>query len=95
MTAPTNTVISDAASTLSGSTACSIVKDVHEQPLGDLSTKPARRGMRQRVRDVVHDLGRPPTARQDEKDGKPTKNHIDIGPTGAALMGGSAAVTVD
>lgn len=90
MAAPTNTVISDAASTLSGSTAYSVAKDV--QPANSESTKPARRGMRQRVRDVVHDLGRPPTARQDEKEGKVTKNHIDLGPTGAVFMGRSAAV---
>ncbi|KPM36100.1 hypothetical protein AK830_g10467 [Neonectria ditissima] len=74
---------SDAASTLSGSTACSYAKDA------PLEAKASRRGMRQRVRDVVHDLGRPPTAKQDAKDGKTTKNHIDVGPAGTVLMGSS------
>ncbi|KAH7137264.1 hypothetical protein B0J13DRAFT_625042 [Dactylonectria estremocensis] len=73
---------SDAASTFSGSTACSYTKDA--PPAAD--TKAARRGVRQRVRDVVHDLGRPPTAKQDAKDGKATQNHVEIGPTGAGLM---------
>ncbi|KAH7022664.1 hypothetical protein EDB80DRAFT_885353 [Ilyonectria destructans] len=73
---------SDAASTFSGSTACSYTKDA--PPAAE--AKAARRGMRQRVRDVVHELGRPPTAKQDAKDGKTTQNHVDIGPAGAGLM---------
>ena len=76
---------SDAASTLSGSTACSYVKDAPPTT----EAKATRRGMRQRVRDVVHDLGRPPTAKQDAKDGKTTKNHVDVGPAGTVLMGSS------
>ncbi|PHH80476.1 hypothetical protein CDD83_3759 [Cordyceps sp. RAO-2017] len=37
---------------------------------------PARRGLRQKARDVVSDLGAPPTTRQDAKDGKPTLNFV-------------------
>lgn len=89
---------SDAASVLSGSTTYSYAKDAQPQQKpqdkkkGEASGKPPRRGMRQRVRDVMHDLGRPPTARQDAKDGRVTKNHIDVGPAGGAFLGGSAAV---
>ncbi|KAK7421076.1 hypothetical protein QQX98_002434 [Neonectria punicea] len=79
---------SDAASTLSGSTACSYVADAPTTTT-TAEAKAARRGMRQRVRDVVHDLGRPPTAKQDAKDGKTTKNYVDVGPAGTALMGTS------
>ncbi|KAH7133626.1 hypothetical protein EDB81DRAFT_949926 [Dactylonectria macrodidyma] len=75
---------SDAASTFSGSTACSYTKDKDAPPAAE--AKAARRGVRQRVRDVVHELGRPPTAKQDAKDGKTTQNHIEVGPTGAGIM---------
>lgn len=73
-------ISSDAASTFSGSTACSY-KDAPPA----VEAKAARRGMRQRVRDVVHELGRPPTAKQDAKDGKTTKNHVDMGPAGSGF----------
>ncbi|KAH8736866.1 hypothetical protein BGZ61DRAFT_582143 [Ilyonectria robusta] len=71
-------ISSDAASTFSGSTACS-----YKDAPPTVEAKAARRGMRQRVRDVVHELGRPPTAKQDAKDGKTTKNHVDMGPAGS------------
>ena len=38
-----------------------------------------RRGLRQKARDVVSDLGRPPTARQDAREGKHTSNFMTLG----------------
>lgn len=38
-----------------------------------------RRGLRQKARDVVSDLGKPPTSRQDAKEGKHTSNFGDPG----------------
>ena len=73
---------SDAASTYSDSTTYSYTKD----PL-PLATTKDRRGVRQRVRDVISDMGTPPTAKQDAKDGKPVQNHVDVGPVGSVLVG--------
>ncbi|KAM5356141.1 hypothetical protein ACJ41O_002787 [Fusarium nematophilum] len=82
---------SDAASTLSGSTVFSTSKEA--QPAATEAkdaVKQQRRGMRQRVRDVVADLGRPPTARQDLSEGKRSQGHVDVGPApGTVLMGSS------
>lgn len=64
----------------SGSTACSYRKD-----------PPPRRGLRQKARDVVSDLGAPPTTRQDAKDGK---RALDCYAVDAALMAGSLSVPV-
>ncbi|KAF4471478.1 hypothetical protein FALBO_1601 [Fusarium albosuccineum] len=98
---------SDAASTFSGSTVFSTSKDaqptcfkaeaaaaVTETTAADDSAAAIkqRRGMRQRVRDVVADLGRPPTARQDAKDGTPTQTHVDVGPAPGTVLMGSATV---
>lgn len=71
---------SDTSSTYSGSTACSYTKDPVPEPLPE-----RRRGLRQKARDVVHDLGAPPTRRQDAKDGKPTLNFAEVALIGDAL----------
>ncbi|KAJ6445738.1 peroxisomal targeting signal receptor [Purpureocillium lavendulum] len=65
---------SDASSTLSGSTAYSYTKD----PVTGVEEKEKRRGLRQKARDVVHDLGAPPTRRQDAKEGKHTSNFAEV-----------------
>ncbi|RSL59797.1 hypothetical protein CEP54_007117 [Fusarium duplospermum] len=93
---------SDAASTLSGSTVFSTSKDAQpakvEAIITETKTLPndpvqkQRRGMRQRVRDVVADLGRPPTARSDAKEGRPTPNHVDVGPAPGTVLMGSTTV---
>ncbi|RSL78358.1 hypothetical protein CEP51_008274 [Fusarium floridanum] len=95
---------SDAASTLSGSTVFSTSKDAQQQPakveaiITETKTLPndpvqkQRRGMRQRVRDVVADLGRPPTARSDAREGRPTPNHVDVGPAPGTVLMGSTTV---
>ncbi|EHK45300.1 uncharacterized protein TrAtP1_003571 [Trichoderma atroviride] len=49
------------------------------QPLLDIHERKAKRGLRQKARDMVHDMGNPPTARQDAKDGKETLNHAPLG----------------
>lgn len=72
---------SDAASTYSDSTTYSYSKD------STLTKEQQRRGVRQRVREVISDIGNPPTAKQDAKDGKPMQNHIDVGPVGSVLVG--------
>lgn len=44
------------------------------------------RGLRQKARDVIHDMGHPPTRRQDAKDGIETKNHdVDLSMIGTRL----------
>lgn len=75
---------SDAASTYSDSTTYSYTKDC---TLTKEQQQQQRRGVRQRVRDVISDMGNPPTAKQDAKDGKPMLNHIDVGPVGSVLVG--------
>ncbi|CAM1507141.1 Fc.00g067820.m01.CDS01 [Cosmosporella sp. VM-42] len=71
---------SDASSTYSDTTVCSYTKEA-------LPTTKPRKGVRQRVRDVVADLGTPPTARVDAKEGTQPKNHVEVGPIGTVLMG--------
>jgi hypothetical protein len=70
----TSSASSDASSAYSVSTAASYSKE----PLLDNGVEP-RRGLRQKARDVVSDLGKPPTSRQDAKDGKHTSNFGDPG----------------
>ncbi|KHN94459.1 uncharacterized protein MAM_07647 [Metarhizium album ARSEF 1941] len=65
---------SDASSACSVSTTASYAKEA----LLDNGVGP-RRGLRQKARDVVSDLGKPPTWRQDAKDGKHTSSFGDPG----------------
>ncbi|KAF5706558.1 hypothetical protein FMUND_11535 [Fusarium mundagurra] len=93
---------SDAASVLSGSTIFSKeAQDPASPPTkadADMSTNEAakqhqhRKSMRQRVRNVVADLGRPPTARDDAKSGNATQKHVDVGPAAGTVLMGSATV---
>ncbi|KAL6700502.1 hypothetical protein J3F84DRAFT_344058 [Trichoderma pleuroticola] len=69
---------SDTSSLSSASTAYTY-KDKEGQPLLDVHERKIKRGLRQKARDMVHDMGSPPTARQDAKDGKPTLNHAPLG----------------
>ncbi|KAM0564007.1 hypothetical protein ACHAPJ_000215 [Fusarium lateritium] len=86
---------SDAASVLSGSTVFSkeaqLPTKVEVEALEIDATK-QRKSMRQRVRNVVADLGRPPTTREDTKSGQTTKNHVDVGPASGTVLMGSATV---
>ncbi|KAL6799080.1 hypothetical protein GGI42DRAFT_68050 [Trichoderma sp. SZMC 28013] len=72
---------SETSSLSSASTAYTTYKDKEGQPLPSSSVyeRKAKRGLRQKARDMVHDMGSPPTARQDAKDGKPTLNHAPLG----------------
>ncbi|KAK9439304.1 uncharacterized protein VB005_07457 [Metarhizium brunneum] len=70
----TSSADSDASSTYTVSTTASYSKE----PLLDSGVEP-RRGLRQKARDVVSDLGKPPTSRQDAKEGKHTSNFGDPG----------------
>ncbi|PNP77675.1 hypothetical protein FNYG_08978 [Fusarium nygamai] len=96
---------SDAASVLSGSTVFSKEAQDNVSPTkadADMSTNEAakqhqhqhqqRKSMRQRVRNVVADLGRPPTARDDAKSGNVTQKHVDVGPAAGTVLMGSATV---
>ncbi|KAF4955890.1 hypothetical protein FGADI_4285 [Fusarium gaditjirri] len=89
---------SDAASVLSGSTVFSKEAQDHVSPTKadtDMSAIEAakhRKSMRQRVRNVVADLGRPPTARDDAKSGNVTQKHVDVGPAAGTVLMGSATV---
>lgn len=66
---------SSSAETCSDATTVySYTKD--EQPS---SQQPARRSLRQKARDVLSDMGSPPTKRQDTKDGRHTSNFADMG----------------
>ena len=56
------------------------------------AAKPPRRGLRQKARDVLSDMGSPPTKRHDAKDGKPPKNYEDLGLMGAALTAQTARI---
>lgn len=69
------------------STAYSYAKDDDNITTAPPPTAPRRRrGLRQRARDVVSDLGAPPTSRQDAKDGTPTRKFdVDLGPVAAPL----------
>ncbi|KAL5088839.1 hypothetical protein Trisim1_006255 [Trichoderma cf. simile WF8] len=71
---------SETSSLSSASTAYTTYKDKEGQPLlPDVHERKIKRGLRQKARDMVHDMGSPPTARQDAKDGKPTLNHAPLG----------------
>ncbi|CEI64935.1 hypothetical protein FVEN_g3431 [Fusarium venenatum] len=92
---------SDTASILSGSTVFS--KEAHVS-ISDSPTKAEidtsttndstqqRKSMRQRVRNVVADLGRPPTTRDDLKSGNATQKHVDVGPASGTVLMGSTTV---
>ncbi|KAF4963165.1 hypothetical protein FSARC_8791 [Fusarium sarcochroum] len=91
-------ISSDAASVLSGSTVFSNSKETQlpakaevETPEID-ATKQQRKSMRQRVRNVVADLGHPPTTKEDAKSGQTTKSHVDVGPASGTVLMGSATV---
>ncbi|KAH7326598.1 hypothetical protein B0I35DRAFT_475227 [Stachybotrys elegans] len=51
-----------------------------------------RRGLRQRARELVADMGHPPTKRHDAKHGKVTKNYSDLGVLGAAILTRQSAI---
>ncbi|OPB43724.1 hypothetical protein A0O28_0100120 [Trichoderma guizhouense] len=72
---------SETSSLSSASTAYTTYKDKEGQPLlpDGVHERKIKRGLRQKARDMVHDMGSPPTARQDAKDGKPTLNHAPLG----------------
>lgn len=55
------------------STLCSYTKE----PIPHTQSK--RRSLRQKARDVLSDMGSPPTKRQDESEGKQTSNFADLG----------------
>ncbi|KFA48451.1 hypothetical protein S40293_00344 [Stachybotrys chartarum IBT 40293] len=82
-------VSSDAASVLSETTtADSYAKEPEPAPLPDGKQPQAqeqRRGLRRRARDLVADMGRPPTRRHDAKMGKATKRYDDMGMLGAII----------
>jgi hypothetical protein len=54
--------------------------------------KPPRRGLRQKARDVISDMGSPPTSRHDAKDGAPTKSYAHLGLMGAAVTAQTSRV---
>lgn len=93
---------SDAASILSGSTVFSkeaqISVSTPDSPTKTEADTPTcdgskhRKSMRQRVRNVVADLGRPPTTRDDLKSGSATQKHVDVGPASGTVLMGSATV---
>ncbi|RFU75612.1 hypothetical protein TARUN_6672 [Trichoderma arundinaceum] len=70
---------SETSSLSSASTAYTYSKEKEGQPLLDIHERKVKRGLRQKARDMVHDMGSPPTARQDAKDGKVTLNHAPLG----------------
>ena len=55
------------------STLCSYTKEPAPQE------QSKRRSLRQKARDVLSDLGSPPTKRQDESEGKHTSNFAELG----------------
>ncbi|KAM0299238.1 hypothetical protein HYE67_009149 [Fusarium culmorum] len=92
---------SDTASILSGSTVFSKEAQisVSDSPtkaeidtLTSDASKQQRKSMRQRVRNVVADLGRPPTTRDDLKSGNATQKHVDVGPASGTVLMGSTTV---
>ncbi|KAF4340235.1 hypothetical protein FBEOM_5834 [Fusarium beomiforme] len=89
---------SDAASVLSGSTVFSKEAQAQVSPTkadtetSTTETTKQHKSMRQRVRNVVADLGRPPTARDDAKSGNVTQKHVDVGPASGTVLMGSATV---
>ncbi|KAL6879385.1 hypothetical protein HDV57DRAFT_105272 [Trichoderma longibrachiatum] len=70
---------SETSSLSSASTAYTTYKEKEGQPLLDVHERKAKRGLRQKAREMVHDMGSPPTARQDAKDGKVTLSHAPLG----------------
>lgn len=73
------------SSTLTDATAASYTKDDAEVNAASApAPKKSRRGFRQKARDVVADLGHPPTLRQDLKDNKPVKTNVNYGMMGFA-----------
>lgn len=76
---------SDAASAISVATTCSIVKEdgalitAKEVDAAAAAGQKRRSVLGQKARRVLSDLGAPPTARQDAKDGKRTLNFADPG----------------
>jgi hypothetical protein len=93
---------SDAASILSGSTVFSKEAQVSvpdsptkaeiDASTSDASKQQQRKSIRQRVRNVVADLGRPPTTRDDLKSGNATQKHVDVGPASGTVLMGSTTV---
>ena len=74
---------SEVSSSLSDTTTvCSYTKD--GVFTSEKEVQP-RKGLRQKARNVVHDLGAPPTRRQDMKEGKVTANHVDVGMMGNTI----------
>ncbi|KAJ4150804.1 hypothetical protein LMH87_011538 [Akanthomyces muscarius] len=72
---------SDGASVISYETTSSLVKDepaALDAEFADNKDK-KRDGIRKKARRVLADMGAPPTARQDAKDGKRTLNYADPG----------------
>ncbi|KAJ6788348.1 hypothetical protein PWT90_11250 [Aphanocladium album] len=77
---------SDAASVVSYETTNSLVKDDVAVAVLDAVAQKKRRSLREKARRVLSDMGAPPTARQDAKDGKRTLNYADPGgPMGDVL----------
>jgi hypothetical protein len=79
---------SDVSSTLSDATtiqpsAKDSVKDGSSS--AKASANKQRRGLRQKARDVLSDMGSPPTARHDAKEGKPVKKYTDLGLLGSVV----------
>lgn len=70
---------SDAASVVSYETTTSLLKDDPAVAVLDAAADKKRRSLRQKARRVLADMGAPPTARQDAKDGKRTLNYADPG----------------
>lgn len=76
---------SDNSSTFSeATTVCSYTKGAAAATATTTTTRAPRRSLRQKARDVVADLGSPPTKRQDLKDGKPVKSYDD---TAVSMIG--------
>jgi hypothetical protein len=85
-------ISSDVSSALSDATTLQPgIKDSSSGSSGSSSTdtkangKQQRRGLRQKARDVLSDMGSPPTARHDAKEGKPVKNYADLGLLGSVV----------
>ncbi|KAJ3496378.1 hypothetical protein NLG97_g2700 [Lecanicillium saksenae] len=70
---------SDAASVVSYETTSSLVKEDVVVAVLDAAADKKRKGLRAKARRVLSDMGAPPTARQDAKDGRRTLNYADPG----------------
>lgn len=75
----TSSSTSSASSTYSDSTTCSDTKDTTTAP------PPPRKSLRQKARNVISDLGSPPTRRQDLKDGRSTQYYAETGMLGSGI----------